>query len=111
MLFRSIRFLHDQPVAYVLGNHIEETSTPFKDFPIGSIYHPSEHCLELSFGSLLELEDGLKSMESAPHRMALADFTIWPLDPNQKGLGPEMEHIFEQTQAEQLAHKWNQPMR
>ena len=105
---RLIGFLEGKPVAYVLGNHIEETRTPFKDFPIGSIYHPDEHGLELSFGTLLELEDGLKSMENAPHRLAFADFTIWPLDPKEKGLGPQMEEIYRRTQAEQLAHKWNQ---
>ena len=88
----------------------KQTRTPFKDFPIGSIYHPDEHCLELSFGTLLELEDGLKSMESAPHRMASRDFTIWPLDPKEEGLGPQMEEIYKRTQAEQLKNKWNQPI-
>jgi len=106
---RLIGFLEGKPVSYILGNHIEETRIPFKDFPIGSIYHPDEHCLELSFGTLLELEDGLKSMEAAPRRMALADFTIWPLDPKEKGLGSQMEEIYKRTQAEQLANKWNQP--
>jgi hydroxyacylglutathione hydrolase len=108
---RLIAFLANKPVAHVLGNHIEETRTPFKDFPIGSIYHPNEHCLELSFGTLLELEAGLKSIESAPRRMAFADFTIWPLDSTHKGLGPEMEEIYKRTQAEQLAHKWDQPVK
>jgi hydroxyacylglutathione hydrolase len=106
---RLISFLEGKPVAYILGNHIEETRTPFKDFPIGSIYHPDEHSLQLSYGALLELEDGLKSMEKAPHRMALADFTIWPLDLKEKGLGAQMELIYKRTQAEQLANKWNQP--
>jgi len=106
---RLIAFLKSKPVAYILGNHIEETSTPFKDFPIGSIYHPNEHALQLSYGALLELEEGLNSMQGSPHRMALADFTIWPLDPRQKGLGPQMEQIYRETQARQLAHKWDQP--
>jgi hydroxyacylglutathione hydrolase len=105
---RLIAFLEGKPVAYILGNHIEETDTPFKDFPIGSIYHPHEHRLQLSFGSLLELEDGLRSMQSSPHRMAMADFTIWPTDPAEKGLGAQMQRTFKQTQAEQLAHKWDQ---
>ena len=106
---RLIAFLSDKPVAHILGNHIEQTQTPFKDFPIGSIYHPHEHCLELTFGTLLELEDGLKSMEGAPRRLATRDFTIWPVDPHEHGLGPEMEQIFKQTQAEQVPNKWNQP--
>jgi hydroxyacylglutathione hydrolase len=106
---RLIAFLQGKPVAHVLGNHIEQTSTPFKDFPIGSIYHPNEHVLELTFGTLLELENGLQSMQDAPHRLATRDFTIWPLDLKQQGLGHEMDEIYKRTQAEQLANKWNQP--
>lgn len=106
---RLIAFLAGKPVAHILGNHIEQTQTPFKDFPIGSIYHPDEHCLELTYGTLLELEDGLKSMGTEPRRSATRDFTIWPVDPKEHGLGPQMERIFKQTQAEQLSHKWNQP--
>jgi len=106
---RLIAFLQNKPVAHVLGNHIEQTSTPFKDFPIGSIYHPNEHVLELTFGTLLELENGLQAMQSAPHRLATRDFTIWPLDPRREGLGPEMDEIYKRTQAEQLKNKWDQP--
>ena len=106
---RLIAFLEGKPVAHVFGNHIEQSSTPFLDFPIGSIYHPHEHCLELTFGTLLELEDGLKSMHGVPHRLATRDFTIWPLDPKDHGLGSAMDEIYKKTQAEQLAHKWSQP--
>jgi hypothetical protein len=65
--------------------------------------------LELTFGTLLELENGLQSMQSAPRRLATRDFTIWPLDPKQEGLGPEMDDIYKRTQAEQQANRWNQP--
>ena len=106
---RLIAFLADKPVAHVLGNHIEETRAAFKDYPIGSIYHPNEHVLELSFGDLLQLEDGLKSMEAAPRQLAFADFTIWPLDPNGRGLGPKMQEIFKKTQEVELKNKWDQP--
>ena len=98
-------------MAHILGNHIEQTRTPFQDFPIGSIYHPDEHPLELTFGTLLELENGLESMKDAPRRLATRDFTIWPLDPNQEGLGPQMDEIYKRTQADQQAHKWNQPLK
>lgn len=106
---RLIAFLEGKPVSYILGNHIEQTRTPFKDFPIGSIYHPDEHVLELTFGTLLELEDGLKAIQSAPRRYATRDFTIWPVDPNGQGLGAEMNEIYKKTQAEQLGNKWDQP--
>jgi len=106
---RLIAFLEGKPVAHVLGNHIEETGTPFKDFPIGTIYHPHEHRLELSFGDLLALEDGLKSMQAAPHRMAMRDFTIWPHLPGQRGQDTQLRQTFKQTQEEQLKNKWDQP--
>jgi glyoxylase-like metal-dependent hydrolase (beta-lactamase superfamily II) len=105
---RLIAFLKDKPVAHVLGNHIEESSTPFLDYPIGSIYHPEEHRLDLSYGTLLELEEGLKSMEGKPRRLAMRDFTIWPVGP-EKGLGAEMEKTYKETQEQQQRDKWNQP--
>ncbi|HWA96544.1 MAG TPA: MBL fold metallo-hydrolase [Terracidiphilus sp.] len=106
---RLIAFLQGKPVAHILGNHIEETSTPFKEYPIGSIYHPHEHRLELTFGDLLALEDGLKSMNALPHRLAMSDFTIWPRSPNQKGEGKQLREIFKKTQEQQLKNKWDQP--
>jgi hydroxyacylglutathione hydrolase len=103
-----IAFLEGKPVAHILGNHIEQTRTPFQDFPIGSIYHPDEHVLELTYGTLLELENGLQSMKDSPRRLATRDFTIWPLDPKEERLGEQMDQVFKRTQAEQLAHKWDQ---
>ena len=106
---RLIAFVKDKPVAHVLGNHIEQARTPFIDFPIGSIYHPDEHVLDLTYGTLLELEDGLKSMQGKPRRMAMRDFTIWPTEPGGHGLGAKMEETYKQTQEKQLKDKWDQP--
>jgi glyoxylase-like metal-dependent hydrolase (beta-lactamase superfamily II) len=105
---RLIAFLQGKPVAHVLGNHIEESNTPFLDYPIGSIYHPQEHVLELTFGTLLELEYALKAINGKPRRMAMRDFTVWPLVPGEQGLGSKMEEIYKQTQERQLSHKWDQ---
>jgi hypothetical protein len=107
---RLIAFLKGKPVAHILGNHIEETSTPFKDFPIGTIYHSGEHRLELSYGDLLALEEGLQGMASDPHRMAMSDFTIWPR--GQVAHDPQANQLREtlrKTQEEQQKNKWNQP--
>lgn len=105
---RLIAFLEGKPVAHVLGNHIEETNTPFKDYPIGTIYHPDEHRLELSFGDLLALEDGLKSMQASPRRMAMSDFTLWPRQHMQQGQNDRLREMLRKSQQEQLAHKWDQ---
>jgi glyoxylase-like metal-dependent hydrolase (beta-lactamase superfamily II) len=106
---RLIAFMQGKPVAHILGNHIEQSATPFLDYPIGSIYHPKEHVLDLTFGTLLELENGLESMQTSPHLLATRDFTIWPLSATDHGLGAKMEEIYEKTQKKQLADKWNQP--
>jgi glyoxylase-like metal-dependent hydrolase (beta-lactamase superfamily II) len=76
---RLIRFTAGKPVAQILGNHIEQTSTPFLDYPVGTMYQPHEHELALSRGSLLELEDALLSMHGKPQRLALRDFSVWPV--------------------------------
>ena len=78
---RLVRFTADRPVAQVLGNHVEQTSTPFRDYPIGTIFQPDEHELVLSRGSLLELQTALAAMHTAPRRTALRDFTLWPTGP------------------------------
>jgi len=78
---RLIHFTEGKPIAHILGNHIEQTSTPFLDYPVGTMYQPEEHELALSRGSLLELEDALSSMHGVPARLALRDFSVWPSSP------------------------------
>jgi hydroxyacylglutathione hydrolase len=75
---RLIQFTIGKPIAHILGNHIEQTSTPFLDYPVGTIYQPHEHELALTRGSLLELEDALLSMHGTAKRLALRDFSVWP---------------------------------
>src|SRR5205823_5093469 len=44
---RLVDFTRDKPVAHILGTHIEQSRTPFVDYPRGTIYQPDEHSLEL----------------------------------------------------------------
>jgi hypothetical protein len=76
---RMVHFTEGKPVAHILGNHIEQTRTPYLDYPIETAYQPEEHDLALSRGSLLELEVALVSLHGKPARVALRDFTIWPV--------------------------------
>lgn len=75
---RLVDFTRDKPVAHILGCHIEESKTPFLDYPVGTKYQPEEHVLELSHAHLIELNDTLKTMADHPVRYALRDFTVWP---------------------------------
>ena len=74
---RLVDFTRAKIVAHVLGTHIEQTKTPYLDYPVGTVYQPEEHPLELSRGHLLELNEGVQGMYKI-HRMAFRDFTIWP---------------------------------
>ena len=75
---RMIRFTEGRPVAHILGNHIEQTRTPFRDYPVGTLYQPDEHELALARGVLLEIQAGLAAMHGTPARVAYRDFTLWP---------------------------------
>jgi glyoxylase-like metal-dependent hydrolase (beta-lactamase superfamily II) len=73
-------FADAHPIAHVLGNHIEQTRTPFVDYPVGTKYQPDEHELALSAGSIFELDRVLQSMD-APRKFFLRDLTIDPRIP------------------------------
>lgn len=75
---RLIDFTKDKPVAHILGTHIEQSATPFIDYPRGTRYQPDEHSLGLSRGTLLELRDGLGGSTNAGARIDFRDFSIVP---------------------------------
>ena len=76
---RLVAFTRDKPVAHILGAHIENTRTPYLDYPEGTTYQPDEHALELGRAHLLELHDAVTEMRGPIVRRSLRDFTIWPL--------------------------------
>jgi hydroxyacylglutathione hydrolase len=78
---RLVQFTEGQPVAHILGCHIEQSATPFVDYPAGTTYQPREHSLELGRAHLLELLAGLEQMQAKPVKLALRDFTIFPREP------------------------------
>lgn len=77
---RLVEFTNGKIVAHILGNHIEQTRTPYLDYPIGTVFQPEEHELALGRAQLLELDDALRKMNGQIVRMAMRDFTIWPHD-------------------------------
>lgn len=74
---RLVDFTRGKIIAHILGNHIEQTKTPYLDYPIGTVYQPDEHPLELGRGHLLELDEAVLGMYKF-HRLAFRDFTVWP---------------------------------
>ncbi len=101
---RLIKFTEGKPIANVLGNHIEESTTPFLDYPVGTMYQPYEHELAMARGSLLELEDALLSMHGVPKRFALRDFTVWPSAPTSVAERAAYKKHVEEEQSKMWDH-------
>ena len=76
---RLVDFTHGKLVTHILGCHIEQSTTPYVDYPVGTAYQPQEHPLSLSRAHLLEMNEALKEMKGHPQRLALSEFTIWPV--------------------------------
>ncbi|ADW69345.1 beta-lactamase domain-containing protein [Granulicella tundricola MP5ACTX9] len=104
---RLMRFTQDKLVTHILGCHIEETRTPFLDYPVGTIYQPDEHELSLSRGVLLEMQSALDGMHGTPRRVAYADFSLWPSGPAFRA-ADKSQDTFKTTQEYQLKHMWDQ---
>jgi hydroxyacylglutathione hydrolase len=78
---RLVKFTEGKPIAHIVGCHIEQSATPFADYPIGTTYQPQEHELALGRAHLLELHAGLEAMKDKPVKLGLRDFTIFPRTP------------------------------
>jgi hydroxyacylglutathione hydrolase len=76
---RVADFTRSRPVAWILGNHIEMTQTPGRDYAMHIPTHPLEHRLELPYASLLELRAAVDAMGELPRLEVHNDFIIYPL--------------------------------
>jgi hypothetical protein len=76
---RLVDFTSSRTVTHILGTHIENTRTPYVDYPEGTVDQPEEYNLDLTRGQLLELSAVLKSMHGHVTKRVLAHFTIWPV--------------------------------
>jgi len=102
---RLVDFAQTHLISHLLGNHIEQSATPFLEFPIGSIYQPHEHALELSRAHLIELNQELIRLQGKPARVALRDLTIYPSTPGT----PQLRQTEIDTQKKQRATQYAQP--
>ena len=104
-LDRLVKFTEGKPIAHILGNHIEQSSTPFVDYPVGTMYQPNEHEVALSRGALLELDDAVKSMHGTPRRYVMRDLSVWPS--GRAFSSPTENAAYKTHQAEERAKMWD----
>jgi hydroxyacylglutathione hydrolase len=101
-----IDFTKNKPISFVLGAHIEQTRTPYKDYPMGTMYQPDEAPLELSRGELLEIQRAVDGTPGKPTRIALPWYTIWPMTYEEE-VAPSRKAEIEKVFSEQRSRMWN----
>ena len=72
-----LEFSEHHPPMFILGNHIEMSTTPGIDYPTGSTYQPEEHQLPLTIVELKELHLSLIRID-VPVREVHDNFIISP---------------------------------
>lgn len=77
-IVRLADFARSHPVTMMLGAHIEQSATPFVDYPVGTVDQPAEHALPLGGAQLFELESAVLAMRGKFARTPLRDVTVWP---------------------------------
>ena len=70
-------FSDSHPVSVVLGAHIEMSTRPFKDFPLGSTWHPDEAALPMTVGDLKTIRDAAAQLADRRGAHRSANFIIW----------------------------------
>ena len=75
---RLAAFVRAHEVSYVLGTHIEMSSTAGVDYPIRTTFQPEEHALALKPAHIIELNEALLKMKDGPVREVHNDFIVYP---------------------------------
>jgi glyoxylase-like metal-dependent hydrolase (beta-lactamase superfamily II) len=78
---RLTAFAKTHTVAHLLGAHIEQTRTPYRDYPVGTVDQPDEHPLSLDRAQLFELDSVVAATRGRMMRTPLRAVTIWPVTP------------------------------
>jgi len=76
---RAVAFTKSLKVSWLMGAHIEMTTTPRKDYAIHAASHPKEHVLELPYSRLVALQTALHKMGDFPQLDVENDFIFYPL--------------------------------
>lgn len=75
---RLAEWVSDKSILHVLGTHIEMSSSPNVDYPVGTTFQPEEHVLPLTVSDIDTLNDALEQLDS-PQRTPLGSYIIWPI--------------------------------
>ncbi|MEP6491260.1 MAG: MBL fold metallo-hydrolase [bacterium] len=78
---RLADFTRHHQITHMLGAHVEQSRTPFKDYPVGTVDQPEEHDLDLTPALLYQLDSVVQSMRGHFVRTPLRDLTVWPQIP------------------------------
>lgn len=78
---RLAEFTRRHTVTHMLGAHVEQSRTPFKDYPVGTVDQPEEYGLDLTPAQLYELDSVVRTMRGRFVRTPLRELTIWPQGP------------------------------
>jgi hydroxyacylglutathione hydrolase len=76
---RLAHWCRQRPVSYLLGCHIEMTTTPGVDYPAGCTYQPDETPLELTTEHLDQIRGTLEANALQPGRYVLPQMIITPV--------------------------------
>jgi glyoxylase-like metal-dependent hydrolase (beta-lactamase superfamily II) len=80
---RLVDFAESRTVAHVLGCHIEMTTEPGHDYPLGCRYQPDEPPLQMTVAQLREMRDAAVAVADRPGPHRFDDFWIY------NGEGPD----------------------
>ena len=75
---RLVEFSNNHEIAYILGNHIEMSTTDGIDYPIGTTYHPEEQQLPLTVEDLQTLQFSLNKLGDKSTKQVHKNFIIYP---------------------------------
>ncbi|MET8161024.1 MBL fold metallo-hydrolase [Sphaerisporangium sp. NPDC005289] len=76
-LDRLVAFAETHPVAHVLGCHVEMTSHPGRDYPLGAAYQPDERAPEMTVAHLAAIRDAAASVAGKRGVHRFDDFLIY----------------------------------
>jgi glyoxylase-like metal-dependent hydrolase (beta-lactamase superfamily II) len=76
-LDRLVAFAATRTVTHVLGCHVEMTSRPGRDYPLGATYQPDERVLEMTVDQLTAIRDAARSVAGKRGVHRFDDFVIY----------------------------------